>query len=146
MLQNIKCSFFLKVLFFHIREVQKLRLTKYNKALQKTLDIRLSHFISFSSSYIIYKSNGKGKQYDRLFDTLIYYGEFKNGKRNGKGKEYKGEDYLIFEGEYKNGKRNGKGKEYSYSFSVEGCEKYYENGWISKRIEKNNDGRLIFEG
>ena len=44
---------------------------------------------------------------------LIYEGEYKDGKRNGIGKEYniiKGD--LIYEGEYKNGKRNGKGKEY----------------------------------
>ena len=56
--------------------------------------------------------NGKGyiKEYD--YDgKLIYEGEYLNGERNGKGKEYfRGK--LIFEGEYLNGKRNGKGKEY----------------------------------
>ena len=45
---------------------------------------------------------------------MIFEGEYLNGKRNDKGKEY----YLggfegdaFFEGEYKNGKRNGKGRE-----------------------------------
>ena len=42
---------------------------------------------------------------------MIFEGEYKNGKRNGKGKEYSTDGDLIFEGEYKNGKRNGKGKE-----------------------------------
>ena len=42
--------------------------------------------------------------------NLIYKGEYLNGKRNGKGKEYF-RRYLIFDGEYLNGKRNGKGKE-----------------------------------
>jgi len=35
--------------------------------------------------------------------------------RNGKGKDYDEDGYLKFEGEYKNGKPNGKGKEYRYS-------------------------------
>ena len=57
--------------------------------------------------------DGKGliKEYNYWNDKLIFEGEYLNGQRNGKGKEY---DYgeLIFEGEYLNGKRNGKGKEY----------------------------------
>ena len=37
----------------------------------------------------------------------------KEGERNGKGKEYlKGTNILIFEGEYRNGKKHGKGEEY----------------------------------
>ena len=53
------------------------------------------------------KEMGKGKEYNYDGD-LIFEGEYLNGKRNGKGKEY---DYydgkLIFEGEYLNGKRKG---------------------------------------
>jgi len=41
---------------------------------------------------------------------LIFEGEYLNGERNGKGKEYKCEGKLKFEGEYLNGERNGKGK------------------------------------
>ena len=48
-----------------------------------------------------------GEEYDPL-ESLLYKGEYLNGKRNGKGKEYLGR-YLIFDGEYLNGKRwNGK--------------------------------------
>ena len=37
-------------------------------------------------------------------------GEYLNGKRNGKGKEYNFDNKLIFEGDYFNGNRwNGKG-------------------------------------
>ena len=43
---------------------------------------------------------------------LIFEGEYLNGERIGKGKEYGCYGELIFEGEYLNGKRNGKGKEY----------------------------------
>ena len=43
-----------------------------------------------------------------------FEGEYKNGLRDGKGKEYStnNNNKIIFEGEYKNGLRNGKGKEY----------------------------------
>ena len=74
------------------------------------------------------KENGIGKEY--YFDgklncdgKLIFEGEYLNGKRNGKGKEYDYFGTLIFKGEYLNDKRNGKGKEY--------------DGY---------DGKLIFEG
>ena len=36
-------------------------------------------------------------------EILIFEGEYLNGKRNGKGKEYNKEGKLIFEGEYLNG-------------------------------------------
>ena len=40
---------------------------------------------------------------------MIFEGEYLNGKRNGKGKEYYRNGESIFEGEYLNGKRwNGK--------------------------------------
>ena len=38
-------------------------------------------------------------------DILKFEGEYLNGKRHGKGKEYDGNGQLIFEGEYLNGKR-----------------------------------------
>ena len=43
----------------------------------------------------------------------MFEGEYLNGRKNGKGKEYNIHGYLIFEGEYLNGKRNGKGKIYN---------------------------------
>jgi len=49
-----------------------------------------------------------GKEKEKLF--LIYEGEYINGKRNGKGKEYNLEGKIIFEGEYLNGKKKWNGK------------------------------------
>jgi len=53
--------------------------------------------------YELINGNGKIKEYS--YDgKLEFEGEYLNGKRNGKGKEYiDGE--LIFEGEYLNGKK-----------------------------------------
>jgi len=36
---------------------------------------------------------------------LIFEGEYLNGYKCGKGKEYDNNGYLIFEGEYLNGKK-----------------------------------------
>ena len=44
---------------------------------------------------------------------MIFEGEYLNGIRNGKGKDYYKNGKLEFEGEYLNGKRNGSGKEYN---------------------------------
>ena len=43
--------------------------------------------------------------------NLIFEGEYLNGKRNGKGKEYNSFGKLSFKGEYKYGLK-AKGKEY----------------------------------
>ena len=45
----------------------------------------------------------KGKEY--FFGRLKFEGEYLNGKKNGKGKEYDEDGILIFEGEYLNGER-----------------------------------------
>ena len=45
-------------------------------------------------------------------DKLVFEGEYLNGQRNCKGKEYNFDGTILFEREYKNGKRSGKGKEY----------------------------------
>ena len=45
------------------------------------------------------------KEYFAYNDYLIFEGEYKNGRRNGKGKEYFNKSKLKFEGEYLNGKK-----------------------------------------
>jgi len=39
------------------------------------------------------------------YGNLIYEGEYLNGERNGKGKEYNNNFNLIFEGDYQNRKK-----------------------------------------
>ena len=71
---------------------------------------------------------------------LIFEGEFKNGKINGKVKEY---DYdtgeLKYEGEYLNDLKNGKGKEYIY-----GTDKLLFEGeyYLDRRFK----GKLYIKG
>ena len=78
-------------------------------------------------SFVLENGNGNIKEYS-LNGKLIFEGEYLNGERNGKGKEY---NYLNgkleFEGEYLNGERNGKGKEYIRNGKLE-FEGEYLNG------------------
>ena len=80
---------------------------------------------------------------------IVFYGEYLNGKRNGKGKEYlqKDEyifdicrDKLIFEGEYLNGKR-WNGKQYN-----DNNETVYEIKDGKGYIKQKFDDKYIFEG
>ena len=113
MLENIKSSYFIKLIFVYIDERQKLKLVKYNKNLQKNIDISIINYKFFTGKYIIYESNGIGKEYDGYDNALLFIGEYINGQKNGMGKEYC-QNELIFEGKYSNWKRHGKGKEYSF--------------------------------
>ena len=100
---------------------------------------------------IAYKlSNGKGhvKEYNYTSNKifLIYEGEYLNGERNGKGKEFDEYGNLIFEGHYLYGKRNGEGKQYGND-DILGFEGEFKNDkpwngkllnadeWIKKEVK-----------
>ena len=156
MLENIKSSYFLKILFNHLNDALKLNLLKYNKNLQSINNISLINFKFFSGKYIIYEEERKGKIYNAFNNILIYEGELLNGKKNGKGKEYGYNGDLIFEGEFLNGKRVIKGKEnkfkegyvYQYNtFNILIFEGEYLNGRRNgKGKEYYENGDLKFEG
>ena len=99
-------------LFSFLSVKQKLEIIIYNKDLQDKLDINIEDYKRIGGIYKEGEKNGKGKEYYISTDIMIFEGEYMNGERNGKGKEYDDNDKLKYEGEYLNGKRNGKGKEY----------------------------------
>ena len=143
MLENIKSTYTIKMIFAQVHNRIILDLIKYNKKLQKIYDININNYKMFNGISIIFESEGKGKEYDNYKNMVIFEGEYKNGKRNGKGKEYS-IDYcdqvkLLFEGEYLNNKRNGKGKEYFSEGNVK-FEGEYLNGrkWNGKGYNKYN--------
>ena len=129
MLENIKSNYFDELLFSFVDECQKLKIMKYNKTLQKKINISIYNYKHFKGRYIIYKSKTEGKEFDYL-NKLKYKGEFKNGQRNGKGEEFNEQEKFIFSGEYLNGKRNGEGKEYKYkkdNFTISFSGRYLNN-------------------
>jgi len=147
MLKKIKSSYFIKLIIAFVDEKQKLKIIKYNKSLQKNFDISIINYKLYTGKYIIYESNGFGKEYDGEDDTLLFEGEYLYGERNGKGKEY--DDYyygnLKYEGEYMNGKRNGKGKEYDCDGILK-FEGEYLNGERNGKGKEYKYGKLRFKG
>ena len=150
MFKRIKSIYFIQSIFSLIDESAKIKISKYNKSLQKLLNLNLLDYRRLSGKYIIYEKSPKniGKEYDCKYNDLKYEGEYSNGKRNGKGKEYihhHSELIVKFEGEYLNGKRNGKGKEYYHYEKLIKFEGEYLNNkkWNGKGYDKK--GKIIFE-
>ena len=93
--------------------------------------------------------NGEGYikyyYYGKIAQHFEFEGEFKNGEKNGKGKEYGYLERLTFEGEYLNGKKNGKGKIYDikreeyYTCRESESTDYYEYEYLSFEGEFLND-------
>ena len=51
MLQKIKSSYFIKLIYTFVEEVQKLRLVRNNKSIQKNLDISIINYKLFKGKY-----------------------------------------------------------------------------------------------
>ena len=98
--------------------------------------------ITYIGEYLNGKKHGKGKEYGRyvVFYKLIYEGEFSCGKRKGIGKEYH-YDKIIFEGEYLYNNRI-RGKEYvNEILEFEG--EYFHTKWNGKGYDES--GNVIYE-
>ena len=110
MLENIKSLYFIRILFSKVTDKIKLKVIKYNKAIQKIIGINKINYKLFSGKYTIYETNKTGKIYNADNNKLLYDGEILNGEKNGKGKEFYSNGKLKFEGEYLKGKKwNGNG-------------------------------------
>ena len=162
----------LKVEEEHLNEGIKFnKIKEYYKNGQLKSDIECLNEIKWNlkeydknNNIINYLKEGKGhiKEFDDNFN-LIFEGEYLNGVRNGKGKEYEpsgfisekelkqeGENFkepkekeLVYEGEYLNGERNGKGKEYYNGKLIFEGEYLYNKRIRGKEYCKKN---LVFEG
>ena len=110
--KSIESLYILKNIFSFLSEKQKLDIIIYNKHLQKIFGVNIKDYIRLSKIYKVGKKNGIGKEFDLSQKNMIFEGEYLNGKRNGKGKEYYYYGKLKIEGEFLNGEKNGKIKEY----------------------------------
>ena len=139
-LKNIKSKYIIIFIFSFLEEKRKLEIIKNNKNMQNVLKINLINYKLYRGTYIIYELNGKVKEYNEYRDKIVFEGEYLNGKRNGKGKEYDFDGNLRFEGEYLNGKRNGKGREYHSEDDKILFEGEYKNGL--RNIKMDLDGMV----
>jgi len=135
--KSIESLYILKDIFSFLSERQKLNLIIYNKNLQNKLDTTIKDYKRISTKYKEGRRNGKGKEYDKS-TNIIYL----NGKRNGKGIEFYSNNKIKFEGEYLNGKRIRKGKEYYYNGKLK-YEGYFLNGQRNRKgKEYYYDGKI----
>jgi len=85
--KSIKSKYIFKEIFSFLSEEQKLNIIIYNKNLQNKFDININYYIRKSMKYKKGKRDGKGKVYLISTNTLLFEGDYLNGKKNGKGKE-----------------------------------------------------------
>ena len=167
-IKNINSTFFIPQIFSFINDKVKLKILQRNKYYQNLIGVSIINYKILSERSVEYRSDGKVKEYSLYNDQLIFEGEYLNGKRNGKGKEYDLAGELIFEGEYLNGKRNGHGREYNdydlYAFDGEfkngkkwngsGCDRYGNiinefkegKGFIKEIYSSEDYFKVMFEG
>ena len=81
---------------------------------------------------------GKGKEFVNGGRMAVYYGEWKNGKRDGQGTEYKRFN-PVYRGGWKDGKRGGKGEEMDENGEV------VRNGWWVDGVYENDISELRME-
>ena len=120
----------------------------YNKELQKKKGVNIEDYKKASGKWRIIEENGKGREYDLNTNELLFEGEYSNGKKNGKVKEYYYSDILKFKGEYLNGKKwNGKGynktlhAEYEIKDGNGYIKEYFDNGKLEFEREYSNGER-----
>ena len=144
MIGNIRSEFFLKYLFSHVKEKKVLQLVNHNKSLQLKLEKGLINYKLSSNKYTIYEKNGYRKIYNGFDNELIFEGEYLNGKKNGKGKEYYKNGNLKFEGEYLDDKK-WSGKLYDKNNNI-----FYKLNEGKGHIKEDNPNfdynEIIFEG
>ena len=74
MLKNVISEYFIQKVFSFLTEYPKLKMVRYNKNMQKNLEINITNYIHFKGNYIIYELNGKGKEFSGYDDKLMLEG------------------------------------------------------------------------
>ena len=146
MLKYVKSIYFFERICSYLDERKKLKLVKNNKSLQKMINVSIINYKLFKGNYYIFETNKILKEYNGYDNRLIYEGEYLNGEKNGKGKEYYFHGELLFEGEYLNGEKNGKGKEYYFHGELLFEGEYLNGEKNGKGKEYYANGKLKFEG
>ena len=87
-LRDIKSYFIIKRIFSFLNEKQKLNMIIYNKEIQKIFSVDIENYKKITEKYKIGERNGRGKEYNLKSLNAVFEGEYLNGKRNGKRKEF----------------------------------------------------------
>ena len=91
-------------------QMTKFSLINHNKKIQKVFQIDTESFRKISQRYRIIQNDGKGQEFLINTNYLIFEGEFKKGKKHGKGYEYYYNKNLALDKEYLNWVKREKNK------------------------------------
>ncbi|WP_139365140.1 MORN repeat-containing protein [Litchfieldia alkalitelluris] len=97
----------------------------------------------YEGEFLNGKRHGKGKEF---LDGFIYIGEFIEGKKHGEGTEVcKNTKTWIYKGQYSEDKRHGQGKERSNGFLYQG---YFKEGNRTGygKVYEIKSKKLVFKG
>ena len=98
----------------------------------------------FEGKYKNGEKNGKGKEY--FNNRLEFEGEFKNGEKvNGKKYSFtRGYDgKLEYDGDFAYGSKNGQGKEYDLEGNVIFEGEFQNDEWLNGKIKSYNDNNQL---
>ena len=88
LIKAVKSRFNIKLIFSFLEQKLKQEIIRYNKKYQNLFNINIDDYKKNCKIIRIIEKNGFGKEYTLDKNRLIFEGEFKNGKKNGKGTEY----------------------------------------------------------
>ena len=100
-MKKIRSAYIAKIIFSLTSKKKKLNIVKYSKFSRKKLDIIKRQYKTSSTTFIVYETRTKGKQYISKTKKLIFYGEFLNSKRNGEWKNLSKTEKKIWRSIYK---------------------------------------------
>ena len=89
MLENVRSVYILQWIFSLLKESSKLKIIAYNKKLQAKFLIDFLDYKKNADNYLIKEKDGTYKIKSFKNNLITYEGGYLNGKKHGKGKEYK---------------------------------------------------------
>ena len=143
-IKNIKSPYIFKKVFSFLCQITKLSLIAHNKKIQKVFQIDTESFRKISQRYRIIQNDGKGQEFLINTNYLIFEGEFKKGKKHGKGYEYYYNKNLTLDIEYFNWEKTEKTKNGYFKGKLKFEGEYYEGKKINGK-GYDNKGNLVLK-
>ena len=130
-IDDIRSIYILRRIFILLTNKKLLYLLRYNKVIQGKTKINIEDYKKEGNRIKIGGDNGYVKEYRLNTTILLFEGEYINGEKNGRGKEYYENGLIKFDGIYFKGKK------------IEG-EVYDKNGRVTLIIMKNGIGIELY--
>ena len=138
--KSIKSFYIFQNVFLYLQQKKRFQMIIYNKQIQKKVGINIEDYKRLSGKYRCIEKDGIGKEYNLLNNKLLFEGQYVNGKKHGKGKEYFENGNIKFKGKYLKG-RKIRGRGYNNNQNI-----IFVLKSDGKATEYYDNGNLKFEG